>query len=556
MNPQELPPDQPRVLQLPPAALVQGHELASAPGLMHAELRAHRAEYKYDQTLLAARQMIAEQNITMRYFRDMFAPGSLDRGTILENGTSVRNDMGPAAPFARVILQALGQTCGADDLVRRTGMLQPDEEIRLDSGHGYALSGEAFHHGRAGWRIELSPGLEKPAAQAALDHFTETFRQLTQKYAHAWQEISDGLRPDQPTSYSAESFVWQHDADAVLSLMEGPTPIHTSDLDNPTLQRAKFIEALYELPAHHGEEQASQNELGYAGIYFNEKGGILKALIPTRIPGVYFGMRAIEPGLQGDINEIPFHLGVEVKPEETYRELDYHSKYRENTTPFVESVAAAQLLGSFEKAGLQLSDSLTGIITETRLEKRFGHAYATVTREVAKLVNNRSYSLDRLFDTSDGAAEDKIRALQSVDDPAAQVVIDLLKGIVDRTPEAPGQPNLPTSEHMIDMRDGSCKDIEVYFDPRGRVTENEVALHKSTYKVPRYITMQPVYLNGVRLPAGTLLAKENDGYLMLRVTGFAFANNVALDAFGPQEAENRASGYGGLRPILRQQLQS
>ncbi|HSX36081.1 MAG TPA: hypothetical protein VLH84_04070 [Patescibacteria group bacterium] len=546
-------PPQPPLL--PAAVLGVAPEHANPHGQLHGELREQRARDKYEQAIAYAKNCTTGALKTLEAFNAMLEPGSQQREFALRVGTTP-TDLGTRFPFERVILQALGESAGTDDLARRSRTMHEGDEVRIDSGRGFVVSGRAFADRRASWRIGVTDGLDPAAGEAALDTFRSTFRGATQKYTATQRELHDGLSTERPAVYSSATFRWDDEADGIISLMENAN-IREREFSSPAVQRAGFIEDLYAMPAHYANEPAPTGAMRErAGIYFDENGRVQKVLIPTWRPGVYYGLESADPTQTGDLTEIPLKLGMEVYSDEAYIELDYNSKYHEGSRPFVETETAAQILDAFEATGLEINSVVRGIVTETDMDKRYGHAYAALTREIAKLVNDPERGLDRMFNDADGAIADRIRALREASDPAARTVIDLLKAVVDRTATPQDAPILPLSSHRVEIRDGSCKDIEVYLADGQPIHDStgNARLLAAPYSRPVAMTRQPTYLNGVRLPSGTLLAVEDDGYLMMRVTAFAFDDQVAAEAFGPQEGENRAHVYGSRREPIRSSM--
>ncbi len=527
-----------------PKAVILGEAAAetSPYGQLHDELRQERADQKYEEAIAAARSAV-DGSLAINQLRAALDPGSPERGYTLNRGQTLFTEAGAKYPFERVIIKALGESVGAPDLVQQTRAMRRDDVLHFDSGQGYSLKASASTRGRADWRLILADQ-DPEARTASLDSFVQTFKASTEKNTTTQQELYDALNVDQPVAYSSATFEWVSEADDIMSIM-GQADIHVSESDSPAMQRAKFIEALYALPAHYANETIPAGA-SRAGAYFDENGNLQKVLIPTMKPGVYYGLQSADPKLPGDLTEIPLHIGVEVHADETY---SFNGDTR--GIPFVETETAGQLLDSFAAAGLGLSDELRGIITETKITKLFGHGFATLTREIAKLVNDPQRGLDRLFQSANGDITGSIRELQQVNDPAARIVIDLLKGIVDRSAAPQDVPELAVSSHRINMRNGSCKDMEVYLANGNIQSADGTQFLRSKYSRPTVMTLEPTSLNGVLLPAGTLLAVEDDGYLMMRITAYGLDDDTASEAFGVQEAENRKHFYGAARSGIR-----
>ncbi len=542
------PKDIPRNIQLPVAALIgSGAETMQLPERLYGEVRQYRSQVTYEGAVRGAQDVIGDESHTMRIMKNAVSPHG-ERGLITGDGVLI-GDLVTRIASDRVDIAMLGRMIGVGDLLQKTRTLKRGEALHLESGKGYTLTADAYQDGRSSWRLQLAEGLDQAGRESAVDALSDTMKTLADPMATTRAELSAGLSTDRPIVYSSESFHWAQDADTIMNFLDrAAIPVNWDD--SPAMQRAKFIEYLYSLPAHYPGDEVTIGKLQRTGIYFDERGKIQKVLIPVANAGVYFGLQSADTTLAGDLTDIPLKIGMEVYADEAYAGRNFIDRHYEVSNPFVETETASQLLGSFEAAGLEISAQLMGIISETDIDKLFGHGYAALTREIAKIVNDPERGLDHLFDTTDGAISEKIRSLVDVQDPAAQVVIELLKGVVDRAIDPKGLPVLKPSQRRVKIRDGSCKDIEIYLAD-GKMVESVPRLLHSSYERPTTMTLEPSYLNGVRLPAGTLLAKEEDGYLMMRVTSYAFKEEVATQTFGIQEAKNKKHAVYAKRQVIR-----
>ena len=249
----------------------------------------------------------------------------------------------------------------------------------------------------------------------------------------------------------------------------------------------------------------------------------------------------------------PYVINVRKDRDEAYMtEVDYNGVLRTESKPFIETAAAAEILAAFEKAGIAPAERVGNCFTETgAIEKRYGNGYADFTREIAKHVNDVDRPLSNMFEgVSDREIADKIRLLGAANDPAAAIALDLLRGVVDRNSGQTSSRSLPFSERRVELRDGSCKDIEYYLagpPSGGRVTglvdRAGIKMWKSDYAKSTLIALEVVDFNGVELPPGSLFEEDEDGnFVFMRITSFALSEDQALETFGAQESGNRDSG--------------
>lgn len=532
---------------LPIAEKAQNHEAASLNDLREYRLSTIES--------LATEGVVRDLESEDSLERNVFA--SQDWGRLAEHGTPYI-DTNIASPTERRLLNAIGASQGleGDELFKKTQSLAESEKISFQLGAGVSFDIHKYTAGknRVSYQINVDSETPKEEKEAALQSFHEKVRLSTSKLELAQEEVKDAVLSGEKEAYSNEVFSFGKNADDIIAHLSHSRIANVfSSLSNeklsPTMSRRKVIEALYALPSHYaGESQDSGAYRAKEGIHFDEHGQLVKVLVGTHRPGVYIALRAVEK-VQGDLSEQPLTIGVEMDAKEIYTELDYNGIYREETLPFLETPAASEILGSFDEQGLALNGRLRDSFAEVgRIERRYGHGYSEITREVAKLVNDRNRGYSSLFE-DDGAVSDKIRSMSEATDPAAKAVIDMLKDTVDRVESAEDMQELPVSKSRVELRDGGCKDAEVYIADSNEISHAEDGsplFLQSTYKRKSVLTLQPTLLSGVRIPAGALLAVENDGYLLMRLTGYSFTPEEAAVVFGAQEAENRQNSarYG------------
>ena len=519
-------------------------------------------EYRIDTLYRKSSEGIARQ-LTQPDFTEstLFADGDWDKAA---SQGFLQTDSNIATPSGMRILSAIGKSESQPDLYKLARHLKKDEQINLPLGEGVSLMIRKFRDDKQSIScyFAIDPVNEQTSASSTIQSFHERLAQANNDYTTAKSEVANALSQGETEAYSTINFNFTDNIPELTNLLDQSELRVASHYDAPSEKKRgqQTIEKLYALPAHYsGELPATDAHRSQEGIYFDEQGNITKILIADQRPGIYYGLKPMEIK-SGDIDELDFQFGVELVIPEMYAELDYNGVWHENAIPFIETPTTAQLIDAFEGADLSLTDSVNDSLAEVgTLKKRYGHGYAELTRTVAKLVNDKARKLDSMFNDADGAAR-KIAALPTVSDPAAQAVIAMLRDVISRDAHDvyPELVELPTSAARIEIRDGGCKDAEVYIADGTEVTpasDGTPLLLKSTYARPSAITLQPTVLNGVRLPAGALLAIEADGYELMRLTGYSFDQQEASVVFGAQDAENRQnSSYYAQRTGVEQKL--
>ncbi len=212
---------------------------------------------------------------------------------------------------------------------------------------------------------------------------------------------------------------------------------------------------------------------------------------------------------------------------------------------FVDTPSGNALVGAIDGATLDLSDDAKQELA-LEDEDRYGNGYAWLTRELAKSINRPEREVSFLKgDTS------KIQQLEYTGDPAADLVIDLIKQVYSR---GDFRSDVPKTEETVQMKDGNCKDAEVYFSDAQRMAGSSVKmkvngknfLHKK-HGAETYINTESILFNGVELPPGFIFGRmgDNEGYYLrpsrgddggfyvMRATAFCFDDPAkAFEVFG------------------------
>ncbi len=548
----------PNQLLHPPVQEMQEHRHQSQ---LVGELREYRAEMKFEETTRVAKQIVEYAGGGVEREMDAMFRESSHEDPVLEaaqHGT-VRMATPLNSPNSRRLLGLAASAVGKepDGFLKEITKQEQGTQLTVAIGQGVGLEINAVtpRSGDVEARIAVDSSVPLEVRQATLEAFSSKLKEM-QAAKDASEEINAMLDAGSTEAYASTVLKFSDNPDDIAAYISYSTLRGTiqSPWEDTKLARARqqAIEAVYDLPYHYpGETEVGKQ----AGMYFDENGKLLKVLLPTGKPGLYLGLKSANPESSADLSELPLQLGVEIDAEQVYGEPDYNQRIHEGVTPFIETEAAQELLSAFEHVGLTPTKHIRDTFAEVAgLEKRYGHGYAELTREIAKCVNNRDRSLKTIFESEGDDVAQKILQLGPANDPAAKVVHDLLVDVVDRKQPDGTITELPMSAHEIRIRDGSCKDAEYYVSDGGVINDEagEPLFVRSTYHRPSVMTMRPTLLNGVRLPAGSLLAVEDDGYVFMRILSFAFNENEALHVFGAQEAENRMnSQHTGLHDKLQ-----
>lgn len=214
---------------------------------------------------------------------------------------------------------------------------------------------------------------------------------------------------------------------------------------------------------------------------------------------------------------------------------------------FLDSQTARELLGVFEKLGLEPSDEMLNDFTEGSLgfghySPRYGNGYADLSRLVTYIAREGS-GIERLVSVSNPnfTAESLLQETENLSAPV-KLILKMMAGIMKRGAPAADQPFRISSFSGQSIRDGSCKDSEVYFSNSLKLgksfQEEDIFISKSGYGADTKINVVPIVADGIEFPAGYLFRVSAKGELEpLRATMYCFNSAEARDAFGWQYAE-------------------
>lgn len=222
-------------------------------------------------------------------------------------------------------------------------------------------------------------------------------------------------------------------------------------------------------------------------------------------------------------------------------EADEHASY-------IRTESAKSLIGAFDSAGLKLSWEAEAELTRER-DKRYGNAYAWMSRELAKGISGREQALLELpEEVWSDEKQDYIQPQLDVTDleytgeQGSDVLIAIIKNMHERHLDEQGLPisELPVSTENGGVKTYGCKDVESYFmqarsmpDKLSTVDVNGKKFWHKTHGGPTYLSLQSVVYNGVELPPGSVFRQTEDGgYMFLRLTGFTFDLDKAEECFG------------------------
>lgn len=458
-------------------------------------------------------------------------------------------------PGVKMLMNNLAEFAGQPTSLEHDIVSPPQGEERL---YGLTpnldLSLEYKDGGSIFYRLQPSEGATDTAAEEDAKRVVGFLAEKDAQSDSFRDEIKERLAAGESEAFATHALTFEKDSVDLMALLQATKigALSSTDFRDPLLLKPhgykKIIEKIYRLPAHyqHDERDASKST---EGIHFTQDGSIDRVVLGTGKEGLSVVLKNPDPADPRDLSELRLVPGLSLDLAREYnRTQDGNNIYREGARPFLETPTAAQLLASFEKAGLTPSQRIKDSFMELgEMDDRWGQGYADLTREIGKLVNDQERSLKRLFEAEDEVAlQQAVASLEDIEDPAAQVVVEMLRGVATRDAGSNDGVALPVSKERIEVRDGSCKDAEVYIV--GGVSpyegpDEELLFLDSSYKEPSTLTLRQTVLNGVRIPAGSLLAKREDGYLLLRVTSFAFTPEQAATVFGSQDTENRSWDY-------------
>lgn len=523
------------------------------PPLSLTELREMRATRLHEQAL--SRFDFGLRALKLDMSKELFGTsfsGREDDGftRVAEHG-SITIDTGLGSPGMRETLGFLDSRYseGQEPLLDSIRKLKTEDDgVEVAVGEGVDIVFTRLSETMISHEFRVEEAVPLPVREQTLVDLDAEAREQSAIHADVIDELREELAAGSAEAYTQRSFDLDEDLNLILEWVgSSARGMGGSRLPNaqPAVLKAALLERIYALPAHYGGELEEGESA--AGLYFDEHGLLEKVLLSTETPGVYMALRG-EGGVPqrqelGETSSV--ELGFEIDFEELYKtERDYNNNKYEDVQPFIETPAAEALLSSFDMAGLELSEHLRNAFAEVDIEKRYGHAYSEITRELAKAVSDTERGLQGFFEGDSTEVAERVRALVPSGHEAADVAMLMMKDIVERGVTEPILTELPVSDQRVNLRDGGCKDAEVYID-QGELmppVDGEPQLLRSSYSRPSAMSLQPTVINGVRLPAGTLFAIEDDGYVMMRLTSFSFDPEQALEAFGPQEAENLANG--------------
>ncbi len=217
---------------------------------------------------------------------------------------------------------------------------------------------------------------------------------------------------------------------------------------------------------------------------------------------------------------------------------------RNTSTCFLDSVTSREILSVFEELDLEPSDEMLNDFTEGSLgfghySSRYGNGYADLSRLVT-YVAREGLGLERLVNIKNPniTAEDLLVKAKNLSAPA-ELILKLMAGIIKRTKEEKEHPRMSFSGQSI--RDGSCKDSEVYFSGSlklGKSFHEGAFVCKSGYGSDTKMNTVPIDADGIEFPPGYLFRVGEKGELEpLRATMYCFNDDEARDAFGWQYEE-------------------
>lgn len=443
-------------------------------------------------------------------------------------------------------MQAYGKDAQRQALTIAYAQRGESAEVPLNDKMSLRFSQEAYP-GVLSTRIVWDKDMTPDQKDAATQQLNDTIEAGRKPFVDAMQELSGSIETS--TSSTADRIVSFKDQLPEIVEFLGmsrvnldPVIISRSKQSIPAL-RERIAEALYAMPLHYADDLATDGT-GREGLYFDVNGRLQKVVMRGKTNGLYLSLVSADPQSTEDITDLPLKFGVEYDAAEATQGSDDYGN--NSAEAFIDTPTSQELLRTFEQANLQVNERLVRAFAEVNGEDfslRYGTGYADITREIAKLVNDSRRPLNKIFENENGtdaSLADQVRSLSTPEhDHAAAIAIRMLKQSVLRD-ASPELPELPLSSERIEIKDGSCIDAEHYIASGYTVElENGVTAIKSSYHREGYVNTVPVRFNGVEIPAGALFAKGADGYILQRITGYAFTPDEALQVFGGQELKNR-----------------
>ncbi|HWB38993.1 MAG TPA: hypothetical protein VG604_02010 [Candidatus Saccharimonadales bacterium] len=357
------------------------------------------------------------------------------------------------------------------------------------------------------------------------------------------KELIDAIGQKKLEFMSTSSVGFQEDPEllAVLANHSIPSAGHVRKYQK--IHNAQALQTIYDKlePVMPGDAESLP---AFApGIYYNAENQVDKVVLPNGSLGPYhYVLKPENPADQTSLMEGKYKVGYVVDPSKFAMEIG-NNRYKESPA-FIFSPDAAAICSSFEQAGLKPTSALMSIL-KGKEDDRYGHAFSHLTFALCEIVNRGNEDLAKMFDGESLAdIESDIRKLQSdeLTPSGAKIVIDLLRGIANRSDQSQLPPSINQSKTK---KIGSmCKDAESYYAGAAELhqllevePDNVPMLHK-THGQHTYMLRQPTLFNGVELPAGTIMAQMSDGWAAGRVSAYALAAKEA----NPVQAAIRVYG--------------
>ncbi len=216
---------------------------------------------------------------------------------------------------------------------------------------------------------------------------------------------------------------------------------------------------------------------------------------------------------------------------------------RKSESSFLDSKTAKDILGVFDKLGLEPTDEMLNDFTEGSLgyghySSRYGNGYADLSRLVT-YVAREGFGIERLVSVKDpNFTSDNLHTEAKRLSAPAKLIIKMMAGIMEKGNQVIDQPFQIGSFSGRSIRDGSCKDSESYFSGSlgiMRCFRDGIFICKSGYGADTKINTVPIVADGIEFPPGYLFRVEGQSKIEpLRATMYCFSNDEARDAFGWQ----------------------
>lgn len=172
---------------------------------------------------------------------------------------------------------------------------------------------------------------------------------------------------------------------------------------------------------------------------------------------------------------------------------------------FIVSDTAGEILGAFDLAGLEISDEMLNYISEGALGRgefndRYGNGYADLTRLLSYCIRleNRGEIIKKLFTDFNESGLGKLKISSEKMSGPAKLVVQMTGDLLDFERDSK-KSDFVYKKSDRTMRDGSCKDVEVYYEmaleERKYTVDDNFFYQKTSESAPTAITRRQMVVD-------------------------------------------------------------